>query len=353
MFSTRHRRAYGGRLATLLLAALLVTSCGASDDDAPAAGSQADETPLVLYSGRSEALIGPLLKDFTAATGIAVTPRYGNSAELAATLLEEGERTPAGAFLSQDAGALGALQQQGRLASLEPGQLERVPARYRSAEGRWVGISGRARVLVYNPSLVPAAQLPRTVYDLTGPAYRGKVGYAPTNASFQSFVTGMRTVAGEERTRQFLTAFKANQPRAFEGNSQIVDAVDKGQLAMGLTNHYYLYEKADEAGGLAKVKARNHSFPGGDPGSLVNVAGVGVLAGKENDRTKALVDFLLGVPAQTYFAEQTKEFPLIEGVPAQAPGLPPLSQLGGPDIDLSELATLSETLSLLNEVGLT
>ena len=336
-------------LGALMAAALLATAaCGS---DAPGAGADGDS--LVVYSGRNENLIKPLLEQFTKATGVTVTARYGGSAELAAQLLEEGDRTPASVFLSQDAGALGALQEDDRLEVLPQAQLDKVPARYRSAKGDWVGVSGRSRVLVYNTDLVKAATLPRSVFELTGPAYRGKVAYAPTNASFQAFVTGMRVTAGEERTKAFLTAFKANEPKAYEGNIPIVEAVNSGQIAYGLVNHYYLYEKAAEAGGFDGLKARNHLFAGTDPGSLVNVAGVGVLKGKSDERAARLVDYLLSTPGQTYFADKTKEYPLVAGVPAELPGLPPLAQLKGPAVDLSQLESLDKTLALLDEVGLT
>jgi iron(III) transport system substrate-binding protein len=345
-------------LAALATAALLATAaCGSESDGSEPAGEDlagaAESGELVVYSGRNENLVGPLLDDFTEATGIEVATRYGGSAELAAQLLEEGDRTPAAVFLSQDAGALGALQDVDGLEALPEATLERVPARYRSATGHWVGVSGRSRVLVYNPELVPEAELPTSVFELTEPEYRGKVGYAPTNASFQSFVTGMRVTAGEERTREFLEGFRANEPRSYEGNALIVDAVDEGQIPFGLVNHYYLYEKAAESGGLDQLTARNHLFEPGDPGNLVNVAGVGVLAGKASDDTQAFVDFLLGEQAQTYFAEVTKEFPLIEGVSPDVPGLPPLASLQGPEVDLSQLDSLDETLALLDEVGLT
>jgi iron(III) transport system substrate-binding protein len=342
-------------LRLLVVAALVSTAACSSgsdsgDDDVAAA---AEAGTLVLYSGRNENLIAPLLEQFTTATGIEVATRYGGSAELAAQLLEEGARTPASVFLSQDAGALGALQDAGRLEQLPSATLEKVPTQYRSAAGRWVGVSGRSRVLVYNPDLVAAADLPASVFDLTEPQYKGKVGYAPTNASFQSFVTGMRVTAGEERTKAFLEGFKANDPQAYDGNVLIVDAVNNGDIPLGLVNHYYLYEKAAEVGGLDKLTARNYLFPGADPGSLVNVAGVAVLAGQQSADAQAFVDYLLGSQAQVYFAEQTKEFPLIDGVVADVPGLPPLSELQGPEVDLSELDSLEQTLQLLDEVGLT
>ena len=343
-------------LVVLLTSALLGTAaCGSSGDgNGGSDGAQAlEEADLVVYSGRNENLISPLLDQFTEATGIEVTARYGGSAELAAQLLEEGSRTPADVFLSQDAGALGALQDDGRLGPLDAAVLDKVPARYRSKDGRWVGVSGRSRVLVYNPTRGPEDPRPKSVFELTDPKYKGKVGYAPTNASFQSFVTAMRVVAGEERTRAFLEGFAANEPKAYDRNSLIVDAVDSGEIPLGLVNHYYLYEKASEAGGLDKLTASNHLFPGDDVGSMVNVAGVGVLDGKQSREAAAFVEYLLGPEAQKYFAEETKEFPLVAGVEADVPGLPPLESLKGPDIDLSELDTLAQTLALLDEVGLT
>ena len=340
-------------LAGLAAAVVLATAACGSGDEAATPGIAGPQDGLVVYSGRNETLIAPLLEQFTKATGIAVTPRYGTSAELAAQLLEEGDRTPADVFLSQDAGALGALQEAKRLEPLPEATLTKVPAKYRSAQGAWVGVSGRSRVLVYNPDLVQAADLPGSVFDLTKPAYKGKVGFAPTNASFQAFVTGMRVSAGEERTKAFLEGFQANDPQSFEGNVQILEAVDSGTIAYGLINHYYLYEKAAEAGGLDKVTARNYLFPGADPGSLVNVGGVGVLKGKQSGNAQAFVDYLLSTEGQTYFAEQTKEYPLVAGVPVALEGLPPLAELGGPDVDLSQLASLQQTLALLDEVGLT
>jgi iron(III) transport system substrate-binding protein len=334
---------------------LLVAACGTDDDPAPATEDVASESEaLVVYSGRNENLGAPLLEQFTGATGIEVTARYGGSAELAAQLLEEGDRTPADVFLSQDAGALGALQNADLFTELDSSVLDLVPEAYRSAEGSWVGVSGRARVLVHNTEEVSEDELPQSVFDLTAPEYRGKVAFAPTNASFQAFVTGMRVVEGEERTREWLEAFAANDPKPYEKNGLIVDAVNDGQVPMGLVNHYYLHEKAAETqGGLEALSARNHFFPGGDIGSLVNVAGVGVLAGKADERTSAFVEFLLGKQAQEYFAAETSEFPLVDGVESQVPGLPSLESVEAPDVDLSDLDTLEETLRLLDEVGLT
>lgn len=338
-----------------LLAALVVASlaaaCGGGKEGTSLTDAAKDS--LVVYSGRNEKLIGPLLERFTKATGIKVTPRYGDSAELAATLLEEGGRTPASVFFSQDAGALGALQDAQRLEQLPDSLLSRVPSRFRSATGAWVGVSGRVRVLAYNTDAYDDKDLPTSVLDLTRPELKGKVGFVPTNASFQAMVTALRVTLGEAQAKAFLVAFKANDPKPYDRNALLAEAVDKGEVPLGLLNHYYLYERADEIGGFDKLHARNHFFAPGDAGSLVNVAGVGVLKGKADTRTAKLLDFLLGPQAQTYFGEQTHEYPLVGGLKPTGEGLPALASLKGPDIDLSELHSLTATLALLDEVGLT
>jgi len=342
-------RIRGTAVAALVLTLLATTACGSGDGDSDPTSS---DDALVVYSGRNEKLIKPLLEMFTAASGVKVSAKYGGSAELAAQLLEEGDKTPAAVFLSQDAGALGALQDASLLDALPQAELDKVDPDFRSATGSWVGVSGRARVLVYNSKQVQEAALPKSVFELTGPAYKGKVGYAPTNASFQSFVTSMRVTKGEAETKQFLTALKANEPKTYDGNALVVDAVAKGEVSFGLVNHYYVYEKAEEAGGVDKLSVKNHFFPNGDPGALVNVAGVGVLKGNGDERSAKLVSYLLSTAAQTYFAEKTHEYPLIAGVAAEA-GLPPLASIENPAIDLSQLDSLDATLKLLDEVGLT
>src|SRR5688572_103113 len=271
-------------LAVLALVAPL-TACGADD--------QPGDKRLTVYSGRLESLVKPILEQFQQATGITVEVRYGDSAAMAAQLLEEGQKSPADVFLAQDAGALGAVAKKGLLAKLADDALGKVPAAYRARNGQWVGVTGRSRVLVYNSSLVPAADLPRSVLELTDPKWNGKIGIAPTNASFQAFVTALRIKHGEERAKQFLTDLKANGAQIRANNVNIVTEVNEGKLAAGLVNHYYVFARAKEAGTTVdKIPARLHYFPDGDIGALVNVSGVGVLtkAGTDPD-AKALVDF--------------------------------------------------------------
>lgn len=342
---SRTAASIGGALACLVLA----SACSTTGDDGGATGSSSAPASITLYNGRSEELVGPILAEFTKDTGIGVNVRSAGSGELGAQLLTEGGASPADVFLSQDAGALGAVAKAGMLATIPDVLLERIPAGYRAADGTWTGVSGRARVVAYNPELVKDP--PDTIDAVVAGDYRARIGYAPTNASWQSFVTGLRVLRGENGARQWLEAFAAQDPKAYEGNAQVRDAVNSGEVAIGLINHYYLYELIAEKGQSA-VKARNQFLAPGDPGGLVNVAGVGVLAsGDQKDLSLELVDFLTSRRSQEYFAEQTYEYPLVEGVPA-AEGLPSLGELSPPQIDLSDLDSISQTQALLADVGL-
>lgn len=329
--------------ALALTIALGVTACG-SESESTATG------PVTVYSGRSEELISPLLAEYEKKTGVDLEVRYGDSAELAAQLTEEGDNVRADVFISQDAGALGALGNGDMLASLPSATTELAPSAYRDSEGKWVGLSGRGRVAVYNKNLV--TDLPASVDDLTKPEWKGKVGIAPTNASFQSFVTAYRVLRGEDAAKTFLTGLKANA-KTYEKNGQIVEAVESGSVSIGLVNHYYLWELAEEKGvSVDKLNSAVHWFADGDPGNLVNVAGAAVLKQSGDPRANELVAWLLGTEAQKYFSEKTNEYPMIDGVALTA-GLKPLNEVGAPEVNLADLASLSKTLELLSEVGLT
>ncbi|ANW17491.1 iron ABC transporter substrate-binding protein [Streptomyces clavuligerus] len=345
------RRGTALALSALLLPVL--AACGGSDSEKNGketeAGEQKGAEKLVIYSGRNEELISPIIGKLEKATGTDVEVRYGDSAELAAQILEEGDRTKAGLFFSQDAGALGALSQAGQLAKLPQKSLDKVDAAFRGGEQDWVGVSGRSRVIAYNPK--SAGKVPDSIHDLTAPKWKGKVGYAPTNASFQAFVTGMRVLEGEDATLKWLKGLKANG-KTYAKNGAVLDAVDSGEVSLGLINHYYWYEKVAELG-EDKVNAKIHFLPGGDSGALINAAGVGVLKnGGQGAAAEKAVDYLLSKEAQTYFAEETKEYPLASGVTSTVKGLPALDSLDAPKIDLGKLESLQQTLELLKKAGM-
>ena len=320
----------------------------------PAEATTATATPkpsgsITVYSGRGESLVKPLFEQFTKDTGIDVKVKYGDTAELAALLAEEGSRSPADVFFAQDAGALGALSATKSFDTLPTTVTGRVPATYRAADNSWVGVSGRARVIVYNPQSVKEAELPTSVRQLTGAQWKGKVGWAPTNGSFQAFVSGLRQTDGEAGARSWLEGMLKNDVRTYKDNTAIVNAVAAGEIQVGLVNHYYLY-------GLIKTQgegfnALNHFTAAGDPGSLVNLAGVAVLKSAGNKpAAAAFVDYLLSESAQKFFSAQTFEYPLVTGIAAD-PRLRPLAELKPPAVDLSNLKDLQGTLALLRSTG--
>ncbi|CAB4863229.1 unannotated protein [freshwater metagenome] len=336
-------------LITALLAVPSLAACGAGDSG----GSAGDGSLLTIYSGRDAEYVAPIIDRFRKAhPDIHVKVRYGDSAELAATIREEGDRSPADLFFSQDAGALGALQGVGLLKKLPQATLDRVPAEFNSAAGDWVGVTGRVRVLAYDSRKLKEADLPASVFDLTQPRWKGKIGWAPTNASFQSFVTGMRKVEGDAKTKAWLEAMKANGTQAYEKNGIIRDAIASGEIEAGLINHYYIIEGRT----AGEVKGNDypvhlHFFPNGDIGTMVNVSGIGILSGAgQQANAQRFIDFVLERPQQEYFARDVGEYPLIPGVP-QDPSLPPFASITRPKVNLADLADLQGTQALLQQAG--
>ncbi len=321
-----------------------------ADPEAPTAEpfdpSAAD---LVVYSGRSENLVGPLIERFEDESGLEVAVRWGDTAELAALLLEEGAVSRADVFFAQEPGALGAVEDL--LAPLPATVLDRVAPRFRDPGGRWVGTSGRARVVVYNTASLTPADLPEGMEGFVDPKWTGRIGWAPSNASFQSMVTAMRTAWGEDRTRAWLEGIVANEPVVFDRNAPIVEAVGAGEVDVGFSNHYYLYRFLTEEG--PGFPARNHFLTDGGPGSLVLEAGIGIVAtGSHREAAEKIAAFLLTPEAQRYFADETFEYPLIDGVaPAAIVDMPPLAELHAIDLDAGDLADARGTLALLRDVG--
>ena len=333
------RKYLGLAIGAALLLSLV--ACSSNNQDAGA-------TELTIYSGRSEEFIGPFFADFETQTGIKLNVRYGDSAELAAQLLEEGENSKADLFIAQDAGSLGAVADAGMLTSLDSTVLDLVDAQYQSDDGNWIGITGRARVFAYDPTKV--TELPSSIDDLLDPKWSGKIGIAPTNASFQAFITALRQLRGEAAAEQWLTALVANQPLTYEKNSMIVEAIDAGQIEIGLTNHYYIYEVAQSLGRAINVK--DGFFAPGDVGNLVNVSGAGILNTAKNSAGAAeLIKFLLSNESQNKFVTDTNEYSVLPDLPAPK-DLPSLKEIGSPRVDLTALKDVAATQQLLVRVGL-
>ena len=339
-----------------VVSALILSACssGSTDDAGESTGTAAEASgeSVAVYSGRNEELVGPLFEEFTAQTGVPVEVRYGDTAELAAQIIEEGEASPADLYFGQDAGALGALDAAGQCAALPAGIAETVPAMYRSTNGTWTGVTGRARVIAYDSSQLTADEVPTSVFELTDPKWKGQVAIAPTNGSFQAFVTAMRVAAGDDATREWLQGMVDNDAQIYEKNSLIRDAVDTGQVQLGLINHYYWHQKAAEVGEDAMNVQLAYTAPG-DPGTLVNVAGACVVAPSDNQGGAGeLLAWMLSDGTQQWFVENTFEYPLTPGV-AGPVGVPTIEEVQGPDVPLAELEDLPGTLQMLQDVGLT
>ncbi|MCZ7535322.1 MAG: iron ABC transporter substrate-binding protein [Acidimicrobiia bacterium] len=306
---------------------------------------------LTVYSGRTADLIEPILEKFSGETGIAVDFLPGDSADLAVQIETEGSKSPADVFISQSPGATGYLLGKGRLAALPADVVERVPAEFRGDGAEWVGVSGRVRVLAYNTDDVKPADLPDSVLDLTDPKYKGRVGVAPTNGSFQDFVTGMRSLIGDDETLAWLEGMVANDVRTYPNNVAIIEAIQRGEVPFGLVNHYYNERaKAEDPG----TPTENHLFADGDPGTMILVTTAAVLDSSDHtDDATRLVEFLLSKEAQEYFAAETFEYPLAAGVKPAIEDLPALDSIAAPHIDLSDLGGgLQRTREMIRDSGL-
>ncbi|QTF93215.1 iron ABC transporter substrate-binding protein [Halomonas sp. BM-2019] len=311
----------------------------------------ASAADLTLYSGRGESMVEPIISQFEKSTGISVNVRYGDTAQLAVLLQEEGERSPADLYWGQDAGAMGALSRAGLLAELPGDIYEGLPGIYTSETGNWVAASGRARVVAYSPERTSEDELPESVFDLTDERYEGRVGWAPTNGSFQSFITAMRVEHGDERTLAWLEGMKENGAVTFRNNTSQVQGIADGEVDFALVNSYYLprFVASDE-----DFPVEQAFFADGDIGNLVNVAGIAVLESSDNQEAAVeFVRFLLSPAAQQYFTGNVYEYPVTRDA-IQNPVLEDFDRLleVSPQIDLDDLEDLEGTLRLLRDAGL-
>lgn len=324
------------------MAALTTTAMSGCGDD--------EKDELVIYSGRTRNLIHPLLEQFSEETGIDIAVRYGDSAELALMLAEEGDRSDADVFISQSPGAVGFLSDAGRLGTLPDEVTSLVPEGDASPDGTWVGLSGRVRTLVYNTDLVDEETLPDSVTELTGPDFAGDVGVAPTNGSFQDFVTVMRTQAGEDEAAEWLEGMAESGQPTFNDNTAIVEAVGRGEVPLGLVNHYYAFKARDQDPDLP---VENHYFSDGDFGSTLLVTAASIIDGADkSDDARQLVEFLLSADAQRYFSDETFEFPLAAGAETNE-ALPSFEDVNATRVDLGELGgELEATSEAISQSGL-
>jgi iron(III) transport system substrate-binding protein len=348
-------------LAIVALAAVAIAGCREADE--PAAVTPDEAGPLVVYSGRSEALVEPLLDRFREATGIEVEARYGTDAELLAAMREEGAASPADVYWANTTGALVEAQSAGLLAQLPDSLLER-PDAFAPAGGRWVPATVRFRVLAYSPARVDTAALPTSVLDLPGrQQFRGRIGWTPTYSSFQDFVTVLRVLHGDDSTRAWIEGIKALEPRAYPSNTPMLEALVAGEIDVALTNHYYVfrvlqgggegaYDPASTDGVSAPVAL--HAFATGDAGNLALVTGAGMMetSGRRSAAMRFL-SFLLSDTAQSLAAETVHEYPVVGSAPLPAYLLPfDRAMALSPTVDPARMTDLEGTLRILREAEL-
>ena len=306
------------RFAVLALTGIVaLVGCASPSPDGPPPGDAAPASgdgsvDLVVYVGRNEAHVRPLVERFEADTGLDVDARYGSTGALATALMQEGSSSPADVFFAQDPAYMGAVAEAGMLAELPGDVIDRVPVGLTGAADDWVGVTARRRVLAYDPARIAPSALPQQIQDLTQDQWRGRVGLAPSHSSFVSFVAALVAMRGEDETLAWLEAIAANDPQRFDGNEEQLRAIAAGDLDVGLVNHYYVHRLLAED---PQFSPRNHSFAEGDPGDVLMPTTIGVLA-SSNRGPNALefVRFMLAEPAQRHFLQQVGEYPLVPGI---------------------------------------
>jgi iron(III) transport system substrate-binding protein len=323
---------------TALGAAGALTACGSEGD------------VLTVYSAQHESLVRTMLEDFTAETGIEVEFRDANDTELANQIVQEGAASPADVFLTENSPAIDVVDEAGLLAPLDTATLDQVEEAYRPSSGNWVGFAARSTVLAYQPEAVAEADLPASILELAEPAYEGRVGIAAGGADFQAIVSAVLALEGEDAARAWLTGLERNA-EVYVSNTAVMQAVDEGQVDVGVMYHYYWYRDQAE-NGLLGDDAELHYFRDEDPGAFVSVSGAGVLASSDQpEEAQRLVRFLTDRPAQEALAGSSAlEYAVGTGV-ASAEELPPLADLQAPAVDPGELSS-PEVTALMQEVGL-
>jgi iron(III) transport system substrate-binding protein len=351
------KRLFGGCLALVLL----LTSLGCQP---------AEQDELVIYSGRSKALVDSVVAAYRQQTDRPVRVNYGTDAQLLAALQEEGDQSPADVFWANTTGALSNAIENDLLTTL-PDSIVNRPARFAPSGKRWTPVTTRFRVLAYNSDTVDSTDLPASVLDLPEQSdLEGRIGWTPAYSSFQDFVTALRQIEGDETARQWLEDMQALNPKSYTSNTPMIQALAAGEIDVALTNHYYVLrlkhggaegeyeeeegeEEEEDEGPPASAPVATYHFAEGDVGNLALVTGAGVL--QTSDQTDAAHDFLrflLSQEAQSFAAQSVNEYPVIQQAPVQPYMLPVDRALRlSPEFDFEQLEDLDATLEMLRSVG--
>ncbi len=291
---------------------------------------------IVVYNAQHENLVKSWVDGFTKETGIKVTLRNGDDSELGNQLVQEGSASPADVFLTENSPSMVLVDNANLFAPLDADTLKQVPAEYRPAHGRWIGIAARSTVFVYNPEKLNEQQLPKSLMDLAKPEWKGRWAASPSGADFQAIVSAMLALKGEKATLEWLKAMKANFV-AYKGNSTVMKAVNAGQIDGGVIYHYYRFVDQSKTGENSK-NTQLYYFKHQDPGAFVSLSGGGVLASsKHKAQAQAFIKYITGKEGQESL-RTNNAFEYAVGVNAASnPKLVPLKDLDAPKVEPSTL----------------
>ena len=332
--------------ALAVLGALLLAGC-ATSGGSDAAGS------LTVYSGQHVQTTQKLVKAFEAQTGIPVNLRSDDEDVLADQIATEGSHSPADVFFTENSPPLQYLASKDLLSHVDPATLANTPARFNSPDGKWVGVSARVSVLVYNTSLLKPSELPTSVKDLAEPQWAGRIAIAPGETDFQPVVTSVARAYGEQAALHWLEGVKANlQGHSYADNETITAQVNAGRVPLGLINQYYWYRMAAEVG-PGNVHSAIATFAPHDPGYVVDVSGAGILASSTHQvQAQRFVAFLTSKEGQEIIAHSDSfEYPIASGV-TTAQHETPFDRLEPSGTTVAELGTGAEAVRLLQEAQL-
>ncbi|MEH3775095.1 iron ABC transporter substrate-binding protein [Enterobacter asburiae] len=305
---------------------------------------------IVVYNAQHENLVKSWVDGFTKETGIKVTLRNGDDSELGNQLVQEGSASPADVFLTENSPSMVLVDNANLFAPLAADTLKQVPAEYRPAHGRWIGIAARSTVFVYNPEKLNEQQLPKSLMDLAKPEWKGRWAASPSGADFQAIVSAMLALKGEKATLEWLKAMKANFV-AYKGNSTVMKAVNAGQIDGGVIYHYYRFVDQSKTGENSK-NTQLYYFKHQDPGAFVSLSGGGVLASsKHKAQAQAFIKYITGKEGQDSL-RTNNAFEYAVGVNAASnPKLVPLKDLDAPKVEPSTLNS-KKVIELMTQAGL-
>ncbi|MBW4211775.1 iron ABC transporter substrate-binding protein [Enterobacter asburiae] len=305
---------------------------------------------IVVYNAQHENLVKSWVDGFTKETGIKVTLRNGDDSELGNQLVQEGSASPADVFLTENSPSMVLVDNANLFAPLDADTLKQVPAEYRPAHGRWIGIAARSTVFVYNPEKLNEQQLPKSLMDLAKPEWKGRWAASPSGADFQAIVSAMLALKGEKATLEWLKAMKANFV-AYKGNSTVMKAVNAGQIDGGVIYHYYRFVDQSKTGENSK-NTQLYYFKHQDPGAFVSLSGGGVLASsKHKAQAQAFIKYITGKEGQESL-RTNNAFEYAVGVNAASnPKLVPLKDLDAPKVEPSTLNS-KKVIELMTQAGL-